>query len=179
MNDCKAKIDNKAEDVMTREVVALTSETDLHDAMSLLLNRRISGAPVVDEAGTLIGILSEKDCLRALAGEVALKGSPEGRVADYMSPDPITVAPATSLFDVVALFLERHIRRLPVVDDGRLVGQISRRDVLRAVDTMREHYLQPRPEHDLAREPEGSRGVHSAMTLARAISQAAAKTRPR
>ena len=160
---------HKAENIMIREVVVMTPEMDLYEAMRLLLSKRFSGAPVVDEAGVLVGVLSEKDCLRVLAGEVVLEGLPEGRVADYMSRDPVTVSPSTSLFDIVALFLDRHFRRLPVVEKGgRLVGQISRRDVLRAIESIREHYLQPKQEHEIDAEAEGLQGVHSAMEIARA-----------
>jgi CBS domain-containing protein len=159
----------KAEDIMTREVVTFTPETDLYEAMSVLLARKFSGASVVDSAGTLVGVLSEKDCLRVIVGEVS-EGLPEGRVGDYMSRDLVTVSPSTSLFDVAALFLERHVRRLPVVEEGaRLVGQISRRDVLWAIDSMRKHYLYPKQEHKLDTTNDGLGGVSSAMAKARGL----------
>lgn len=159
----------KAEDVMTREVVTFTPETDLYQAMGVLLTRKFSGASVVDSAGILVGVLSEKDCLRVIAGEV-FDRLPEGRVGDYMSRDPITVSPSTSLYDIVALFLQRHVRRLPVVEeDARLVGQISRRDVLRAIESMRAHYLHPKQEHKLDTTNDGPGGVSSAMARARAL----------
>ena len=159
----------RAEDVMTREVVTFTPETDLYSAMSVLLTREYSGASVVDSAGILVGVLSEKDCLRVIAGEV-VERLPEGRVGDYMSRDPVTVSPSTSLYDIVAIFLNRHVRRLPVVGpDDRLVGQISRRDVLRAIESIRTHYLYPKQEHVLDTENDGPGGVSSAMALARAL----------
>ena len=69
-----------------------------------------------------------------------------------------------------ALFLDRLFRRLPVVDENAcLIGQVSRRDVLRAVESMREQYLESKPELDLAMQSAGSFGVHSAMTMARAL----------
>ena len=159
----------KAEDIMTRELVTFTPETDLYEAMSVLLSRRFSGASVVDSAGILVGVLSERDCLRVIAGEL-FEGLPEGRVGDYMSRDLVTVSPSTSLFDIVALFLNRPIRRLPVVDeDARLVGQISRRDVLWAIESMREHYLYPKQEHELDTKDDGPGGVSSAMKKARRL----------
>ena len=159
----------KAEDVMTREVVTFTPQTDLYEAMSVLLSREYSGASVVDSAGILVGVLSEKDCLRVIAGEV-VERLPEGRVGDYMSRDSVTVSPSTSLYDIVAIFLNRHVRRLPVVErDARLVGQISRRDVLRAIESIRGHYLYPKQEHVLDTENDGPGGVSSAMALARAL----------
>lgn len=159
----------KAEDIMTREVVTFTPETDLYEAMSVLLSRKFSGASVVDGAGILVGVLSERDCLRVIAGEV-FDGLPEGRVGDYMSRDLITVSPSTSLFDIAALFLNRPIRRLPVVEeDARLVGQISRRDVLWAIESMREHYLYPKQKHELDTTNDGLGGVSSAMEKARGL----------
>lgn len=159
----------KAEDIMTREVVTFTPETDLYEAMSVLLSRKFSGASVVDSEGTLVGVLSEKDCLRVIAGEV-FDGLPEGRVGDYMSRDLITVSPSTSLFDITALFLNRPIRRLPVVEeDARLVGQISRRDVLWAIESMREYHLHPKQEHELDTTNDGLGGVSSAMEKARGL----------
>ena len=159
----------KAEDLMTREVVTFTPETDLYEAMSVLLSKQYSGASVVDSAGILVGVLSEKDCLRVIAGEV-VERLPEGRVGDYMSRDPVTVSPSTSLYDIVAIFLSRQVRRLPVVGpDDRLVGQISRRDVLRAIESIRTHYLYPKQEHVLDTENDGPGGVSSAMALARAL----------
>ena len=159
----------KAEDIMTREVVTFTPETDLYEAMRVLLSWRFSGASVVDNAGILVGVLSEKDCLRVIAGEF-LEGLPEGRVGDYMSRDLVTVSPSTSLLDIAALFLKRHYRRLPVIEeDGRLVGQISRRDVLWAIESMRESYLYPKQEQELDTSDDGMGGVSSAMAHARAL----------
>ena len=159
--------DRRAEDIMTREVVTFTPETDLYDAMSVLLSKKFSGASVVDNVGVLVGVLSEKDCLRVIAGEI-FEGLPEGRVGDYMSRDLVTVSPATSLFDIASLFLNRHFRRLPVIEeDGRLVGQISRRDVLWTIESMRESYLYPKQEHELDTENDGLGGVSSAMAHAR------------
>lgn len=160
-------LSRKAVDIMTRKVVTLSPETDIYTAMKTFLAKRFSGAPVVDARGTLIGILSEKDCLKVLTGE-AFDGLPEGRVADYMTKPVETVSPETNILDIVGRFLNMPFRRLPVVDDeGRLIGQISRRDLLRAIDSMRDNsYLygtkEPRPI-----EIDENMGVHSAMRIAR------------
>ncbi len=159
----------KAEDIMTRRVVTFTPETDVYEAMNVLSSRGFSGASVVDEQGILVGVLSEKDCLRVVTSEV-FEGLPEGRVGDFMSRDLVTVSPSTSLFDIVGLFLNRHFRRLPVIGkDGRLVGQISRRDVLRTIESMREAFLYPKKEHQLNTKDEGLGGVSSAMKRAREL----------
>lgn len=156
-----------AAEIMAREVVTLSPDTPIHTAMRTLLSRKISGAPVVDDDGHLVGILSEKDCLRVLTAE-AFDGLPEGHVADYMTAEPSTIAPSTDLLDIASRFLASAFRRLPVVDaGGALVGQVSRRDVLAAIDAIQDNsYLYGSREH---RPPdaEDAGGVDSAMRRAR------------
>jgi len=121
-----------AQDYMTRSVVTLAPEMNLLDAVEVLLDRRISGAPVVDSTGNLVGILSEQDCLRAALG-ATYYGDLGGLVSDHMQRMVATVGDDTPIFDVARRFIEGHFRRYPVVHGHRLVGQISRRDVLRAL----------------------------------------------
>lgn len=121
---------------MTRPVFALAPEQPVLAALEALIGRGISGAPVVDADNRLLGVLSEYDCLRVMAGAV-FHSIPEGQVSQYMSRDVETVTPAVDLFRVAAMLQEGRFRRLPVVDDGRLVGIVARRDVLRALDRAR------------------------------------------
>ena len=121
-----------ARDYMTKAVVTLFPDMNLLDAVHLLLERRISGAPVVDSHGNLVGILTEKDCLRA-ALNASYYGDLGGLVADHMQPHVATVSDDTPIFEVTRLFINGHFRRYPVVHGHRLVGSISRRDVLRAL----------------------------------------------
>lgn len=118
-------------DVMAAKLVTLRAEMDIHEAIALLLKHHISGAPVVDEHQQLLGVLSEKDCLRVFAND-AYHQLAGGRVGDYMSRIVTTVDPDDDVFKVADLFLKHHFRRLPVLDDGKLVGQVSRRDILNA-----------------------------------------------
>ncbi len=154
-----------AADIMTRSVVTLSPDTDIYGAMQVLLKKKISGAPVVDREGRLVGMLSEKDCLRVLAGE-ALDGLPEGKVSDYMTRSVESITPTTSIYDIVHGFLQVHFRRLPVVDQtGRVVGQISRRDVLVAIESIRDNsYLYGTEDKS---PPKEGMGVDSAMRRAR------------
>jgi CBS domain-containing protein len=117
---------------MSSRVIVLGQDMDLHHAMRVMLEHNISGAPVVDERGTLLGILSEKDCFRA-AFEASYHKEPSGRVTDYMSTRVETIHADTDIVEVIELFLHSPYRRFPVVVDNRLVGMISRRDVLRAI----------------------------------------------
>ena len=98
-------------------------------AIELLLKQRISGAPVVDDDGNLVGILSEKDCLRLVTAG-AIHQVPEGTVSMYMSGEVNTIEPHVEIFAAAEVFLKHSYRRLPVVADGKMVGLISRRDVL-------------------------------------------------
>ena len=121
---------------MARQLVTVHPDTDAYEAITLLLKHQISGMPVVDEAGKLVGILSERDCLRTLV-DAEYHDWPTKLVKDLMSTDPVTVNPDTGIVKVAELFLNNKFRRLPVIDNGLLVGQISRRDVLRAIQEKR------------------------------------------
>ena len=119
-------------DHMDRHVATLRPEIDILDAVGFLLEKHVTGAPVVDRTGRLVGILTEKDCLRLVAAGV--QGNvPRGSVANFMTPDPETIPPDMDVYYAAGLFLTRDFRRFPVVEDGKLVGTITRFDILRAV----------------------------------------------
>lgn len=119
-------------DYMARDLTLLSPEMEILHAMHVMLDRRISGAPVVDAEGRLVGVLSKKDCLRA-----ALQGAYHqewgGQVAAYMSTDVQTLDAELDLVAAAQRFLDSTFRRFPVLRDGQLVGQISRADLLRAL----------------------------------------------
>jgi CBS domain-containing protein len=117
---------------------------EAYQAIAMLLKHKISGMPVVDQAGNLVGILSERDCLKTLL-HAQYYNLPTALVKDLMSTDPKTIGPDTDIYQVAEFFLDHRYRRLPVVDQGRLVGQISRRDVLKAIQRMQssEHQSSP------------------------------------
>ncbi len=125
-----------AKDFMTTRLVTLSPEMDVFDAIGLLLKNRISGAPVVDQQRNFLGIFSEKTSMQVLIS-AAYEQLPTCRVEAFMNKDPQRVIEeGTSLLAIAQLFLDTPYRRLEVLRDGRLLGQISRRDVLRA-----EHHL--------------------------------------
>lgn len=117
---------------MATDLVTLRPEMEVLHAMDLLLEKRISGAPVVGPAGELEGVLSKKDCLRAALSAAYYQewGSP---VSDYMSRKVETLEADMDLVTAAERFLASSYRRFPVLEEGRLVGQISRADVLRAL----------------------------------------------
>ncbi len=122
----------RVSDMMTRELITLAPDTEIMHALSVMVEHDISGAPVVDERGRLVGILTERDCI-ATAAQSGYFDEPGGRVAEYMSSPVQTVGPQTTLMDLVERFLASRFRRFPVVEEERLIGLVSRRDVLRAL----------------------------------------------
>lgn len=122
-----------ARDYMTSDLITLTPDMDIHRAMRILLDKRLSGAPVIDPIGNLIGVLSKKDCLK-VAFSASYHKEWGGSVSDYMEDDVQTIQADTDIVEVAEIFLESPFRRFPVMEKGRLVGQISRCDVLRALD---------------------------------------------
>lgn len=128
-----------ARDVMTRRLITFRAHVPIDVAMRTLVRKGISGAPVVDDSGAMIGMLSEYDCLKVLAGDrmAQLFEGPAGNVGDYMTTGFHTVGPDVDLPTVANTFLTRRVRRLPVIEGNRLIGQVSRRDVLKGIQRMR------------------------------------------
>ena len=124
-------------DHMTTRLVTFRTEDTIDQVMERLTKSKISGAPVVDESGALIGIISEIDCLREIIkGKYTNTVRFPAKVKELMTKDVITLSPDMSLFDAVQMFLEYKIRRFPVLKEGRLVGQISLSDVIRAFPSL-------------------------------------------
>ncbi|WP_405237214.1 CBS domain-containing protein [Lentisalinibacter orientalis] len=119
-------------DWMAANLVTLKPDMDVMDALARLVEARIAGAPVVDHHGNMVGMLSEFDCMK-VALDSSYHGQWGGRVSEFMTRDVITVPADMSIIDLARRFQESRLRRFPVMDDTRLVGQISRRDVLRAL----------------------------------------------
>ena len=153
-----------AAEMMTRTEATLSPDVDIYRAMRQLLKSKLTGVPVVDDTGVLVGMLTERDCLKVIVGG-ALDGLPAGKVSDYMNTPAESIGPTAGLYDIVHIFLTRAYRKLPVIDDtGRVIGQVSRRDTLVAFESSRND---PRlyGVKDV-RPPDGS-GVDSAMKIAR------------
>ncbi|MDH3620440.1 MAG: CBS domain-containing protein [Gammaproteobacteria bacterium] len=122
-------------DYMAKTLVTFKPDTPVLDAVHTLVKHRIAGAPVVDDEGNLIGMLSELDCLK-VALQAGYHGEYGGPVGDYMSEGVKTVNLEMSIVDLAQVFIDERYRRFPVTDRNRLVGQISRRDVLRALEVL-------------------------------------------
>jgi len=121
-----------ARDLMSKRIVALAPEMDVLRAMQTLLDEGVSGAPVVDSHGNLVGILTQRDCL-----DVGLLGvyhrEPAGHVREYMKSPVQTVEATATLAEILETFRASRYRRFPVMEGNRLIGQVSRRDILPAL----------------------------------------------
>ena len=124
----------KAQDYMCEALITFTPETDLFEAINQLVDNGITGAPVIDAKGNLVGLLSEADCLRAILTLTYHEEEMGGVVGDYMVAEVHTINYDADIIMVAEEFINNGRRRLPVVRDGKVIGQISRRDVLRAVE---------------------------------------------
>ena len=115
-----------ARDIMTRKVATIHPEASAQEVARLLDQKRISGAPVVDTDGKMVGIITEADIIS--------KVNRDGlRVADIMSHEIIVVSEDTPVNEIALLLTERRIKRVPVVREGKLVGIVSRADIVHAV----------------------------------------------
>ncbi len=123
-------------DYMIGDHLAFRPEMDVLKAIHLLLEHRLTGARVVDGEDRLIGFLSEKDCLK-VALDASYFKEQAGPVSEYMTRDITSLEGDASLIDAIQLFLKNHYRCLPVVEGARLIGQLSRRDILVGLERMR------------------------------------------
>lgn len=166
-------------EVMTAPAVSVRAEAPVEDAVALLGARRISAVPVVDADERVIGILSEADVLRQpLQGDpraqlrpTVIVDAPQRRVRDAMSPDPTCTSPHADCAEVARTMVAAGWKSLPVVDDGgRLVGVVSRSDIIRSM-THTDQDLQEAVAHAFAQagHPEWTASVSSGhVTIAAA-----------
>ncbi|AOW21332.1 CBS domain-containing protein [Urechidicola croceus] len=124
-------------DYMTKKLIMFKPEQSVLEVMDILIKYRISGGPVVDSKGELLGIISEGDCMKQIS-ESRYFNMPMGdeTVEKYMVADVETIDGNMNIFDAATLFYKSNRRRFPVMENGKLVGQISRKDVLKGALTL-------------------------------------------
>lgn len=115
-----------ARDIMTRKVYTIFPEASVQEVAQLLSRKSISGVPVIDKDGKMIGIVTEADIIGKVNRE-------DLRVADIMSPEIIVVDEETPVGEIAMLLTERKIKRVPVMQHGKLVGIVCRADIVQAV----------------------------------------------
>ncbi len=145
----------KAQDIMSRDVITVNENATVRELASLLLSRNISGAPVVDADGKVIGVVTESDLIfqnkkvhlptavaildafffleRPEKMEKELKKIAGSKVGDICSHDLVSVGPETDLEELATLMAEKKIHTLPVLADGQLVGVIGKSDIIRTI----------------------------------------------
>jgi CBS domain-containing protein len=124
----------KARDIMSKDVIAVTTETPIYEAMRILAVKGISGLPVIDNNMNLTGIISEKDMLQILVdGDIQTKQT----VSDYMNRKVASFGPDDDVLDICDFFIKSTFRRVPIVTDGKLSGIISRHDIIKLILKLR------------------------------------------
>jgi len=136
-----------ASNIMTTEVVTVGPDTTIADVVFRLESHRVSGLPVVDSQWRLLGVITEYDLLKSIA-TLDMKGI----VPDFMTRDVLTVDEETSLVDLARMLVTSRVRRVPVTKYGKLVGLISRRDLIFA-GNVRQQLLTELPEYDVLHDP--------------------------
>jgi len=119
--------------VRASNLITFRPDQTIQDVINIIIDNKISGAPVLDEQRRLVGIISEKDCLKVIVDQ-AYHNLPMStrKVADYMTEKVKTLSPDSDVVEAANEFLSTPIRRLPIVENGVLLGQVSRRDILKA-----------------------------------------------
>lgn len=122
-------------DYMTKQLITFRPEQTIDQVVSILIYKGISGGPVIDNSNNLVGIISEGDCLKqVIKGKYNNHPNLNGNVKEHMVKEVKTLKPNNTILEAAIAFLEQRIRRFPVLDNGKLVGQISQRDVMKAIE---------------------------------------------
>ena len=123
----------KVSDFMTKKLVTFKPEQKIEEVIQILIKFKISGGPVINEKHELIGIISEGDCLKQISESRYYNMPMEQHIVESrMAKDVETIDGNMNVFDAANKFLESKIRRFPIVENGKLVGQISQKDILKA-----------------------------------------------
>ena len=115
--------------IMTTDVISVKKNTSIGNAVDLLVENNVTGLPVVDDDMNLVGVISEKDMLSLLSEPE----SSAGKVEDYMTKDVVSFEQDEDLIAICECLVNNNFRRVPIVDNGRLVGIVSRRDIIRYI----------------------------------------------
>ncbi len=123
-------------DYTDTKVYTLQQDQDILEAVDFLLRHSVTGAPVVDKGDRLLGIFTEMDCMRLLS-EGAHAEPPQGPVSEFMTTEVTTIPPEMDIYFAAGLFLNNIFRRLVVLEEEKVVGAITRFDILRAIQANR------------------------------------------
>jgi len=141
----------KVIDYMSVNKASFTPDMDILQAINKLLESRISGGPVLDHHGNLVGFLSEKDCMQVALDAGYYQGTAAGKVSEFMTEGVETIDVETPIIEVAERFLKGSYKRFPVVHDNRLVGTITRSNILRALDYLKDPESKLKPVQQTAK----------------------------
>jgi len=120
------------------KMITFKPEQPIQDVIKIIVDKKISGAPVLNDQGGLVGLISEKDCLRIIVDQAYNNLPAETRkVSDYMTAKVQSLSPKTNVVEAAKEFLNSPFRRFTIVENGKLIGQVSRRDILTAAQNMK------------------------------------------
>ncbi len=127
-------------DYMTRKLIVFSPDQSVLEVMNILIKHKISGGPVVNENQELVGIISEGDCIKQISDSRYYNQPMENiSVREHMATDVDTVEGDMNIFDAAEKFLKSKHRRFPILEDGKIVGQISQKDILKAALDLKGH----------------------------------------
>ena len=127
-------------DIMTKKLITFKPDQLLSDVMEILINNRISGGPVVNDKNELLGIISEGDCIKHISESKYYNMPLDNNTVDkHMKKDVETIDGNLTVFEAAEQFVNKKRRRFPIVDKGKLVGQISQKDILIAALEQKSH----------------------------------------
>jgi len=125
-------------DIMTRQLVVFDPKQSIYEVMKAFIKYRISGGPVVNKEGNLVGVISEADCMKQISDSRYFNMPILDKTVDYFMTTPVdTIESNLSVFDAASKFSKSSRRRYPVMEHGRLVGQVSRKDIVVAAINMK------------------------------------------
>ena len=134
----------KVKDYMTKDLITFKPKQSVEEVVETLIEHKISGGPVVNENNELIGIISEGDCIKQIS-ESRYYNSPtqDSQVENHMVKNVETIDGNLNIFDAANKFLSAKRRRFPIIEDGKLIGQISQKDILKAAMQLKGHNWKP------------------------------------
>jgi predicted transcriptional regulator len=139
---------------MAKKLITFSPDSDIHSAIDTMLKFKISGAPVINHQKELMGVLSEVDCMRLIVNAYYdNQPTAQTKVKDFMSHTVTTIDAKATILEAAQMFINAKFKRLPVVENGVLVGQISRTDVLRAIQKIGATHMNHIPDTWKVRAP--------------------------
>lgn len=128
------------EDYMTTDLITFTKDQLVIEVMEALIKNKISGAPVINERRELLGIISDGDCMKQIS-ESRYYNMPmdDRKVEEFMNTNVTTIDRNTSIFECASMFYKNNHRQFPIIENGKLIGQISRKDILCAAIKLKGH----------------------------------------